>query len=583
MVTPRLPAQASANLARSSRSPPASARPLYLGYAQGGQGAGGGSGAINDDPVLELASRGAIAVDLMGTVSLDKVTAAGPVDILGDSVTVSAIQNLGDATGTANGGATTVTARLGDVTSSQGFESDHGPLSVSAPNGDVTLAAALGRWRDHHSRRWLADVGYASTLGSANTSTGQLIYNNAPVKITAAQLVLGAAGSAIAGDSYGGFQLTATNGDATVGNLYFGGGAHLDLSGRWERLRFTARPRSVPARTPRPWAEAIRPRRPVPSRLPPPGRNGDVVVGGGDGQGFIIGTASLTAEATRDISVLVSGPLGLDLAQAGPQRFDHLRRADARGAGCGTGCRAGHAEPGDPPTQRLSHPHRQQHLRRARRRHRDERVGQPDQRPGRPKSFGRRRRHPSGLARFGPGRQPDLVRPNRSGRDRGRGPERGRRRSGHPRRQQCGGGNLALAAASVSLSGPISALTGGVLIDATNGGVTAPGQRPLSPRRGPSPFPRRGAVGRSRPTLERRRSEPDRRVGHDGGRSPPRAPVTATAGSGALTLALPSPQPADTTLSGAGISLGAGQLGGRLDARVRRGRDAWLSSPSEAR
>ncbi len=292
--------------------------PIYLGYAQGGQQTGGGTGAITGAPVVELTSAGGIVADLAGSASFDQVNAAGAVSLAADSVTVNSLLNQADAPGSAADGTTTILARTGDVTSAGGVQSDYGTLTISAPNGDVTLggAGAFGQ-SVTITAAGLASIDYASTVGvSSNPNGTNTFFSNAPVIITAGQVILGSSGSAVAANSYGGYQITATNGDATVGDIYFGGGPVTITATNGGASLHSAAPLGYQSDFP-PFAQGFPAPSPSAIAISASGANGDVVIGGGSGLGYIVGASSLTAQAARDLTVQVTGALSLDTAQAG--------------------------------------------------------------------------------------------------------------------------------------------------------------------------------------------------------------------------------------------------------------------------
>ena len=245
------------------------------------------------------------SIDLASTGAIDQTggaIVAGTVGVsAGTSVALTELTLSNQAQGSSGGGAITVVARNGDVTAAQGLQDDDGSITVSAPNGNVTLGPTTGDGVTI-TAAGLAEITNASDVG--------LPGGFQPVAITAGQVILGSGGS------YGGYQVTATNGNAQVGDIAFGANGSVSVSAN----NGTA---SLHAAAPFGYSSSLPsgPSSPAPGSnavsVTASGTNGDVVIGGGDDQGYIVGAASLTAQASRDLTVAVTGALSLDTAQAG--------------------------------------------------------------------------------------------------------------------------------------------------------------------------------------------------------------------------------------------------------------------------
>ncbi len=284
---------------------------VYLGYGQGGTGANGGQGQVTGAGTIELTSNGGVSVDAAGAVALDQVTARGAVNITADSVTANAINNTADDFG----GTVNVSARMGDINLGT-LEAVYGPVSLSAPgavNAGVVVGQGIGI-----TAGGVADIDYLSTIIAVSNASGsydQAYSTSAPVQITGAQVILNQ------GFSLGAFTLKATNGAATIGDIEFGGGPVSISAVNGVASLHSARPDGAnidftdQGDLPAPQPSDI--------SVTASGAGADVLIGGMSnagrfpGLGLVQGAASLTVQAAEDVTVNVGGALALTSVQAG--------------------------------------------------------------------------------------------------------------------------------------------------------------------------------------------------------------------------------------------------------------------------
>ena len=301
---------------------------IYLGYGPGGAAQGGGSGAIAGTPYqIALNSAAGVYVDVASAANLDQVFAVGPVNVTADALSANTIDN---SVGGPNG-PITLLARTGDV--DVGDLESFSPVTVTSTLGSVNLGFLAGQGIGV-TAAGAANVSYASETGVTLDNDGNpqtaFYTSTQSIRITGAQVSLGLS------NSYAGDIITATNGDATVEDIRFGGGPVIIQATNGVASLHSAAPLGstsdfpplgAGSPFPQPSASAI--------SVSAAGAGADVVIGGpseaayivtgdggshevgGTGLGFIAGASSITLQAAQDVTANLAQPVELNSVVAG--------------------------------------------------------------------------------------------------------------------------------------------------------------------------------------------------------------------------------------------------------------------------
>ncbi len=265
--------------------------PVYFGYGPGGPSANAGAGptpgigAVTGSGAINLTSNGAANLNVAGgsgLVTVGAVNAGQTANLTADALTITGV--VQGATGV------NATARTGDLNAAE-IDANNGDVNANATLGSVYLAATTAN-NLYVTANNIAHVDAATTRAALVD----------PINVTGATAYLGT------GNSQDAINVTATNGNATAGDLTALGAITVSATNGAASLH------SATAGTSTSTTSAMS------VAVIASGPGGNVTIGGSNGAGtlgFVTGATSVTAQAAQDVTVNVAQPIELNSVTAG--------------------------------------------------------------------------------------------------------------------------------------------------------------------------------------------------------------------------------------------------------------------------